>query len=150
MFPGSDLLKAIILYIFILQAQSEKIENFKLPVYGQNKTFILDKVLENNDRVLLNFWASWCVECIREIDELEKLKKNHEKKKILFVGINAGETQRKIKRFIKKYKFSYLILEDRDRIVSKKLNVKELPTTLVIDRKKRILFNKPRPPGTIP
>ena len=150
MFPGSNFLKTIVLLALILPVHSKEIEHFQLPVYGRDKVFHLEKALKDHDRVLLNFWASWCVECIKELDELEELKKLNKKKKILFVGINAGERRKKIKRFIKKYNFSYLILEDKDRMIAKKLGVKELPTTLVIDKKRRILFNKNRPPDTIP
>ena len=94
--------------------------------------------VKGHKKVLINFWASWCTACIQELAELEDLKKANEKNGVLFVAINAGEKKKKIKRFLRKYKFSYLILEDKDRVLSKSLNVTDLPKTIVIDNKMKV------------
>ena len=63
-----------------------------------------------------------------------------------FVAINAGEKNVKIKKFMKRYKFSYKILEDKNRDYSKSIGVEELPRTLVIDEKGTITYSGTRPP----
>jgi thiol-disulfide isomerase/thioredoxin len=128
------------------QNDAKKMAPFELPIYKSDQIFKLDEKLKKHSKILINFWAAWCTSCIEELPDLEKLKANSKGKDILFVAINAGESSKKIKKFLKKYKFSYLILEDKNRVVSKSLGVKDLPKTYVLDSKGNILFKKNRPP----
>lgn len=97
--------------------------------------------------IVINFWASWCPSCITEIPELHQLKKDHPN--ALYIGINAGERKSKVKRFLKKYKFNYIILMDKNRLISKSLGVESLPQTFVISKKKIITFRGHRPPKSL-
>ncbi|MGI4994088.1 redoxin family protein [Halobacteriovorax sp. GFR7] len=135
-----------LILFFSFNSYSQKIEDFALPIYDKSQNFILSESLIKYDKVFLNFWASWCTACIQEMDELEDLKKKYSSKNILFVAINAGEKKKKIKRFLKKRNFSYLILEDSDRKISKKIGVTELPRSIVIDKKGSILYSSDKPP----
>ena len=137
---------SLVLFCFLPSLSAKEIKNFSLPLYKESKTFHLGKVLKRHEKILINFWASWCTG-IEELKELEELKSRY--KKVLFVGINAGESKRKIKRFIEKYHFSYLILEDKERIMSKELEVNSLPQTIVVGKNKQILYRGNRPPKEI-
>jgi len=131
---------------FTSSIYAKKMENFSLPIYGSKEAFHLKESLKKG-RVILNFWASWCTSCAREIPELEELKKRYPKAQ--FIGINVGDKKKKIKKFIKKYNFSYLILEDRDKSFSKKIGISELPQTLVLGRDGEIHYQKHIPPKEI-
>ncbi len=139
----------IICFFIKMNIFANKIDNFTLPIYDTKEEFNLAHYSKNYERVYLNFWASWCSACIQEIDELEGLKSKYVDKKILFIAINAGEKRKKIKRFLTKNKFSYLILEDSDRRVSKQLGVTELPRSIIIDKNRNILYSSDRPPKEI-
>ncbi len=138
-----------LLFLLSFTAKSESLEDFTLPIYGKKESFNLKKESREYKRTLINFWASWCTACIQELAELEALKKSYEKDGVLFIAINAGEKRKKIKKFLRRYKFSYLILEDKNRDVSKKLKVTDLPKTIVIDSDMKILFIGNRPPKKI-
>ena len=46
-----------------------------------------EKVFNTNDKViLLNFWATWCPPCIKEIPDLQKLKKEFGSKLEVFLS----------------------------------------------------------------
>ena len=137
----------LVLLFLLPNSHSSEIKNFGLPVYKSDKKFQLKKALQKHEKVLINFWASWCTGCIQELPKLEELKKKY--KKVLFVAINAGESGKKIEKFIKTYNFSYLILEDKDRAISKSLDIKSLPQTLLVDKNRKILFRGNRPPKKI-
>ncbi len=132
--------------LFNLSINAETLKDFTLPIYSKNKQFNLRQELSKK-KVVINFWASWCTACIRELKELEQLKLNN--KNITFIAVNAGESTKKIKRFLKKYHFSYLILEDKDRIFSKSIGISSLPQTMVIDQKSNILYRSDTPPKKI-
>ena len=139
----------LIIFSFSFRVNSEALPSFTLPIYSKKETFDLQVESKKYNKVLINFWASWCGACIRELQELEDLKKKYSKKGVLFIAINAGEKKKKIKRFIRKYKFSYLILEDENRETSKMLKVTELPRTILIDSKMNIIFSAGHPPTKI-
>lgn len=96
--------------------------------------------------VVMNFWAAWCAACEEEMPELLDLKSRYASKDVVFLGINAGDTERAAKKFIDKMNFSYQILLDRDKSVSRKFKVLGIPQTLVIAKDGKIVYREGRPP----
>jgi len=137
------------LIMIMVNVHGSSVSDFSLPIYKSKEIFNLKQKLSKHSKVVINFWASWCTSCIEELPLLEKLKSEYQKDNVLFVAINAGESRKKIKRFLKKRGFSYLILEDKDRVISKKLGVTELPKTFVIEKNQNISFKGNRPPKSL-
>jgi thiol-disulfide isomerase/thioredoxin len=138
----------ILLILFILvtfNLHAEKMTPFQLKEYSSDN--IYDLAAENK-KTLINFWASWCTSCIKEIDELEALKKKYPHYQ--FIAVSAGDTKKKIKRFLKKNPWSYKVLMDQDKKVTKGLGVLNLPQTWVIDEKGNIVYKETTPPKTLP
>ena len=88
----------------------------------------------NNQVVLLNFWASWCKPCIKEMPSLVRLQNhfNHDDFKI--VAINIGESKEQISEFIKKLKFDLPILFDNSGDAVKEWGVYAYPSNFVLDK----------------
>lgn len=133
----------ILSLVFSLELTAKTFQSFSLPIYKKNETFTFKK----GKRTLINFWASWCTSCIQEIPILEELKnKNPE---VSFIAINAGDSKKKIKKFLKKTGFSYTVLMDKSKKVSKELGILSLPQTIVIDEAGNIIFHKSFPPKSL-
>lgn len=96
--------------------------------------------------VIMNFWAAWCDACEEEMPELLKLKNQYGAKEIVFLGVNAGDTERAAKKFVDKMNYSYVILLDKDKSVSRKFKVLGIPQTLVIAKDGKIVYREGRPP----
>lgn len=109
------------------------------------KVYDLSQALGKNT-IVLNFWASWCASCKEEIPQLKALMEAKGADNAVFLGINAGENEKKAKRFVEKYEYPYLVLIDKDKSVSKKYSVMGLPSTIIISKDKKIIFRGPRPP----
>ena len=84
--------------------------------------------------VMLNFWASWCGQCRKEMPLLEKIHKKYKKLGFTLLGVNVEQDTRAAKRYLKDVKVSFPILFDPANKTSKLYNVSAMPTTILIDR----------------
>ena len=102
--------------------------HFELKNINGQKTRLSDF---NGRFVILNFWATWCVPCIKEMPELQKahLSLNG---KVKIIGINLAESREKVEEFIKTHHLSFPILLDSYGNVSQDYEVVNLPITYLI------------------
>jgi Peroxiredoxin len=90
-------------------------------------------------KVILNFWATWCPPCKAEIPHMEKYYKNHAKEdhvEILAVNLTKSDKDENyIKDFIKSYDMTYPVLLDTEGEQQKQYEIVTIPTTFIIDTK---------------
>src|SRR5687767_2428101 len=60
--------------------------------------------------VLLNFWATWCVPCKREIPELAALYRDYKERGFVVLGVSVDSEVRLIKPFAREMKMNYPVL----------------------------------------
>ena len=90
------------------------------------------------DFIILNLWASWCIPCQNEVDELLKIS---EQSNITVIGILVDDSASNGREFIKDNKITYknVLEEEESDIVLSQFNWTGIPTTLVLDRNLSIL-----------
>jgi peroxiredoxin len=88
--------------------------------------------------VLLNFWASYCPYCRREMPTLEAVQR--ESSDLAVLGINAGEGTELIQRFLSEIKVSYPVLLDVKGETVRAYGVVKLPATFLIDKQGVIVW----------
>lgn len=84
--------------------------------------------------VMLNFWASWCGPCRKEMPVLEKIHKKYKRLGFTLLGVNVEENSRDAKNYLKDVKVTFPILFDNKQKTGKLYNVSAMPTTVIIDR----------------
>lgn len=82
--------------------------------------------------VILNFWATWCAPCIKEMPELQKAHRHFKEKGIEIVAINFAESKASVNKFAENNRLSFPILLDRFGSTSEKYKVLNLPVTYFI------------------
>jgi len=84
--------------------------------------------------VLINFWASWCLECRPEMPVLERLHRDLAGRGLAVVGVNAREEMDPVRRYAKELGLSFPLILDSAGKVNAAYGVVGLPTTFVIGR----------------
>jgi len=110
----------------------KKIEPFVIKDINNSEKIISSS---KNKVLLLNFWATWCAPCIKEIPELVELKKkfkNNVEVYFLSVDFNVKKT---VPKFLKKNKLENLLIFNDEKLkISSKFGVKVMPTTVIINK----------------
>ena len=88
--------------------------------------------------VLVNFWASWCVPCRREMPRLEAAYRRYAGR-VAFVGIDYRDQDDDARAFVAKTGVTYPSGVDGDGAVGTRYGIYGLPTTVFVDAQGRIV-----------
>jgi peroxiredoxin len=86
---------------------------------------------------LVNFWATWCPPCRKEMPDLEALGKRFKDQGLVILAI-SDEDAAKVKPFIAEKQFTFPVLLDLGRKVNKLFDVEGIPKTFIYDREGRL------------
>jgi len=81
---------------------------------------------------VVNFWASWCPPCVKEIPSLNNLRKIMQGEKFELVSVNYGEHKQTVQDFMKKVDVDFPVLLDTSGEYSAKWKVLVFPSTFII------------------
>lgn len=90
--------------------------------------------------VLVNFWASWCGPCRKEMPVLEQLNRQYHNKGVALLGVNVEPDSSAATDWLKATPVSFPILFDVDSKVSKLYQVEGMPNTVILDRKGNVRY----------
>ena len=86
--------------------------------------------------VLINFWASWCRECITEMPSLNKLYSQFSGQGLAVLGVTVDRKSEDAAAAAKKARVAFpILLDNKGEVFIKKYAVIGLPTTIIVDRK---------------
>ncbi len=133
----------LVLFLFHNASANEKSELiFQNSGKNHSKIELID--LNNNkvmiskykkDLIIVNFWATWCTPCIKEIPELLELKEKFSNKlDILFISVGLNPAK-DISFFLKKNKYENIdVFIDDDLKISKNVDVSQIPSTIILNK----------------
>jgi thiol-disulfide isomerase/thioredoxin len=90
--------------------------------------------------VLVNFWATWCPPCIREMPDLERLRETLAGEPFEILAVNVGEQKFRVWKFIRLVGFDLPVLLDSHRQVYTAWDLAVLPTSFLLDKNGRIRY----------
>jgi peroxiredoxin len=102
----------------------------------QGKTWSL-KALKGKV-VLVNFWATWCPPCRKEMPDLNTLYQRFKDQGFVILAISDEEAG-KVKPFIEERKISYPVMLDPGRKVNELFQVEGIPKSFVYDREGKLV-----------
>ena len=109
----------------------------KVEIFSMKDINDLEKKISSSENkiLLLNFWATWCAPCIKEIPELIELKKKFKNNvEVYFLSVDSN-VKKTVPKFLKKNKLENLLVFNDEKLkVSSKFGVKVMPTTVIINK----------------
>jgi len=90
--------------------------------------------------IVVNFWATWCVPCVKEMPSFENLYRRYRSQglTLLAVSMDKGDST-KVQEFADKHKLSFPILLDTKGVAEKLYPSFSIPFTYVIDKQGRVV-----------
>lgn len=122
---------------FAVSASADAAPDFTLPSSTGENVRLAE---QRGQVVMLNFWASWCGPCRKEMPLLDEMSKRYSAAGFVLYGVNVEEDNTDAKKLIKELGVSFPILYDTESKASSLYNVDAMPTTVVIDKKGEIRF----------
>ena len=90
--------------------------------------------------VVVNFWATWCPPCRKEMPSMQRAWEILQKEDIMMLAINVGEDSDQIFSFTAEYPVEFPLIMDSDSSVVKQWKVRGLPTTYIVNPAGQIVY----------
>ena len=113
-------------------------------------TVSLNQLIENDNITILNFWATWCVPCINELDAIADIYdewKDETKVNLIAIATDDSRTKKRIRPLVNGKGWEYIVLYDDNQVLKRALNITILPYTLVLKNNKIIQRTTGYTPG---
>lgn len=92
--------------------------------------------------VLLNFWATWCVPCVKELPLLKKIRTEIPEEKLVILSISLDRNITDLKEVIAKYNLNWNHIFNDDELVNKYNFQSGIPKTFLIDENGILVFKQ--------
>ena len=125
-----------VLILITMSASAQKtLPEAELKTLNGKKVSLADYV-EEGKVTILNFWATWCAPCKKELDALAPVYPSWEEKygvKFLAITVDDSRGFPKVKPMVREKDWPYTILSDINQDMMRKLNFYSIPQMYVVD-----------------
>ena len=97
------------------------------------KEISLSSLCKDRKCVLLDFWASWCGPCRREIPNLKEIYKRHAGDGFEIVSVSIDTDDAPWKKAVDEEKLSWTNIRDTDKSIADLYKVTSVPTMYIVD-----------------
>ncbi len=97
--------------------------------------------LPKGEVVLLNFWATWCPPCRKEIPSMAELHDKYASKGLKIIAISVDKRSDDLAKFVAEYRMPFQVLHDADGAVARRYGVFRYPESFLVDRNGKVLHH---------
>lgn len=113
---------------------------FPLSVLNQNRNLKQQYVNLADKKLLVNFWATWCLPCRQEMPFLQELSETLDPRQYAIIGVSVDDDSNLVKEFLLEYNIQYPnFLDENGEIATNQIDIKAFPETLLISSEGIIL-----------
>jgi thiol-disulfide isomerase/thioredoxin len=134
------LLASILVFTLNIKAQDVPKVDVK-NANGENVNFY--NVIKKGRITVVSFWATWCVPCKKEINNVFELMPEWKKNLDFdFVAVSIDDTRNiaKVKSYVNGQKWDFPVLIDPNQDLKQKLNFPSVPFTIIFDQNGKIVY----------
>lgn len=100
----------------------------------------LNLIEQRGNITVINFWASWCGPCRKEMPILQNFHNKYNDLGVQVWGVNVEQENQAGRDFISKVKVDFPILFDEKNTLSALYQVDAMPTTVIVDRSGQVRY----------
>jgi peroxiredoxin len=89
--------------------------------------------------LVLNFWATWCPPCVREMPLLERLHREYSDRGLVIFGISVDKNENKYRDFVRRFGLTFPTAHDSERRINALYGTWRYPETYIINREGRVI-----------
>lgn len=94
-----------------------------------------------SEYILIDFWATWCLPCIKQLPELDSLSKRYPTLKLQIIGVNVDRNYADFKEAYSGLSKNWIQIFDDKSKIRRFLDVNSFPTIILLDKDRNIVVN---------
>jgi len=141
-FPKLFIVLFFVSFFTQINAQEKRLPDVKVQELSGKKINI-QEYAENGKITVLSFWATWCVPCKKELDNIAEYYADWQEDynmELVAVSVDNARSATKIKSVVDSKGWEYDILSDKNEDLKRALNFQAVPHTIVLDQDGNIVY----------
>lgn len=110
----------------------------------QGKEKIISAAKTGAECTLIDFWASWCGPCRKEIPNMKRIYEKYHAKGLEIIGVSADHSQEEWKEALKEENLPWENYIDQNRQAISEYKVQYIPSIFIVDKSGKIIAEKLR------
>ena len=133
----------LLLILPFLKLKGQEIPN--IPVKTSSGSSIeFSRLIKEDTVYIVSFWATWCTPCIKELREFSEVYdviRDSFRLELIAVSIDDSRNSSKVFPKAVAEGWTYRIVLDRNQDLARSMNVNNVPTIFIINRKREIVYS---------
>ncbi|WP_435167577.1 TlpA family protein disulfide reductase [Paenibacillus glycanilyticus] len=92
--------------------------------------------------VYINFWATWCKWCDKEMPALEKVYQDYKDKGLVVLSVDVGEEHGEVAKYIAEKQYHFPVVLDSDKSVTYAYGIKSIPVSILVNESGDVVFRR--------
>ncbi len=132
-----------LLFVFIQSIYSQDVIPNMYVKTINGKSINTKSTYNKKGLTVYSFWATWCVPCINELDDIHKEIEKWDEADVKIVAISTDDsrTKRRVRPMVNGKKWNFEILLDENQALKRALNINAIPHTIVTNGN-RIIYRR--------
>lgn len=125
------------------QTRGQKLPSIEIKDLNGNAVDI-SKYSESGKITVISFWATWCVPCKKELNNISEMYEEWQEKydmQLVAISIDDSRNMSKVKPYIDGQGWAFEVLIDANSDLKRALNWQTVPFTLLLDKEGKIVYS---------